>query len=181
MIGWGMSFLEKIPFIGTHIVERFKMSANPWQDEYNKGLQLINSLYAFASGGWRGLGFGQSIQKMKYLSAASTDFILAITVEELGIFGFSVILIGYSCIIFRLFRYALMSKHEGYKIIYIGTSLYIFIHFVVNAGGVTGLIPLTGVPLLFISSGASSLVSICCAIGICQALASKENLERENV
>ena len=179
MTDFGMEILAKIPFIGSHIVTRFKISANPCIDEYIKGLQLINSLYAFASGGWRGLGLGQSIQKMKYLSAASTDFILAITVEELGIFGFLAILTLYSIIIFKLFSYALYSKREGYKIIYIGTALFIFIHFVFNVGGVTGLIPLTGIPLLFISAGASSLVSICSAIGICQALISKERIERE--
>ncbi|MGN1344276.1 MAG: FtsW/RodA/SpoVE family cell cycle protein, partial [Traorella sp.] len=66
-----------------------------------------------------------------------------------------------------------------YKIIYIGTSLYIFVHFALNVGGVIGLIPLTGIPLLFISRGASSLVSICSSIGISQALISKENRERE--
>lgn len=175
----GMQLLAKIPLIGEHIIARFQMSANPWKDEYGDGMQLINSLYAFASGGWKGLGLGQSIQKMKYLSEASTDYILAITVEELGIFGFLVILIGYGCIIFNLVKYALMSKHEGYKIIYIGTSLYIFVHFALNVGGVIGLIPLTGIPLLFISRGASSLVSICSSIGISQALISKENRERE--
>lgn len=175
MSDWGMEILDKIPFIGSHIVTRFEMSANPWQDEYGKGLQLINSLYAFASGGWKGLGLGQSIQKMQYLPAASTDYILAITVEELGIFGFGTILIGYSVIIFKLFKYAMMSKREGYKIIYMGTAAFIFVHFVLNVGGVTGLIPLTGIPLLFISAGASSLVSICMAIGICQGLISKEN------
>ncbi|MGN1343758.1 MAG: FtsW/RodA/SpoVE family cell cycle protein, partial [Traorella sp.] len=101
----GMQLLAKIPLIGEHIIARFQMSANPWKDEYGDGMQLINSLYAFASGGWKGLGLGQSIQKMKYLSEASTDYILAITVEELGIFGFLVILIGYGCIIFNLVKY----------------------------------------------------------------------------
>ena len=175
----GMELLSKIPFVGSYIVGRFEMSANPWKDEYGSGLQLINSLYAFASGGWKGLGLGQSIQKMKYLPAASTDYILAITVEELGIFGFLGILCLYSCIIYKLVNYALYSRKEGYKIIYIGTALFIFIHFVFNVGGVTGLIPLTGIPLLFISAGASSLVSVCMAIGVCQALISKERIERE--
>lgn len=173
----GIALLEKLS-IDNYIVNRFKMAANPWQDEYNFGLQLINSLYAFASGGWKGLGFGHSIQKMQYLPAAMTDYILAIVVEELGIGGFLMILAGYGIIIFRLFKYALLSKREGYKILYIGTAMYLFIHFVFNVGGVSGLIPLTGIPLLFISSGASSLVSICAAIGICQSALAKENRER---
>ena len=178
MTDWGMNLVEHIPFFGDHVAARFEMAANPWTDEFGNGLQLINSLYAFASGGWKGLGLGQSIQKMQYLPAASTDYILAITVEELGIFGFGIILICYSMIIFKLFTYAMMTKREGHKLIYMGTALFIFIHFVLNVGGVTGLIPLTGIPLLFISAGASSLVSICGAIGLCQGLASKENIER---
>ena len=174
MSDFGLQLVEHIPFFGSHVAARFETSANPWVDEYNTGLQLINSLYAFASGGFFGLGPGQSIQKLKYLPAASTDYILAITVEELGVLGFLIILICYSMIILQLFKYAFKSKMQGYKMIYIGTSLYIFLHFVFNVGGVTGLIPLTGIPLLFISAGASSLVSVCMAIGICQACISLE-------
>ena len=174
MSDFGLQLVEHIPFFGSHVAARFETSANPWVDEYGTGLQLINSLYAFASGGFFGLGPGQSIQKLKYLPAASTDYILAITVEELGVLGFLIILICYSMIILQLFKYAFKSKMQGYKMIYIGTSLYIFLHFVLNVGGVTGLIPLTGIPLLFISAGASSLVSVCMAIGICQACISLE-------
>ena len=174
----GIAILEKLPILEDYQIKRFTMAANPFTDEYNHGVQLINSLYAFASGGLYGLGIGQSIQKMQYLPEALTDYILAITVEELGILGFIIVLVCYGMIIYRLFIYALTSKREGYKIIYIGVSLYMFIHFVFNVGGVTGLIPLTGIPLLFISSGASSLVSICSGVGICQALAARENRER---
>lgn len=177
----GISFVEKIPFLKDHIVKRFLMASNPWQDEFNDGYNLIQSLYAFASGGWQGLGLGNSIQKMAYLPEAFTDYILAVTIEELGITGFLAILGGYSVIIYRLFKYALLSKKESHKILYIGTAMYLFIHFVFNVGGVSGLIPLTGVPLLFISSGSSSLMSICIALGICQGVLAKENREREEV
>ena len=174
----GIAVLEKLPILEDYQIKRFTMAANPFTDEYNHGVQLINSLYAFASGGFNGLGIGQSIQKMQYLPEALTDYILAITVEELGIFGFVVVLVCYGMIIYKLFMHAFETKKDGYKIVYIGTSLYLFFHFVFNVGGVTGLIPLTGIPLLFISSGASSLVSICGGIGICQSLISKENRER---
>lgn len=178
---WGISILQKFDFLQEYVIKRFEMAQNPWLDETDKGYQLINSLYAFATGGWRGLGLGHSIQKMSYLPAASTDYILAVIVEEWGISGYLIVLGLYSTVLFRLFKYALLSKKEGYKILYIGTSLYLFIHFVFNVGGVTGLIPLTGIPLLFMSSGASSLVSICMAMGICQAAISKENLERAEI
>lgn len=175
---WGIAILESMDFIPSYMIARFKTAANPWFDPIGSGYQLIQSLYAFASGGLQGLGFGQSIQKLMYLPEAETDYILAITVEELGIIGFGLIFLGYLTIISRLIIYALHSKKESYKIVYIGTALYLFIHFVFNVGGVCGFIPLTGVPLLFISSGSSSLWSICIAIGICQAILSEENRER---
>ena len=71
-------------------------------------------------------------------------------------------------ILIVLFRYTRKAKSEGLRFILMGTAIYIFMHFFLNVGGVSGLIPLTGVPLLFISSGGSSLVSIMGCIGICQ-------------
>lgn len=169
----GIKLVEKIPFIQDYQLSRFVIANDPFSDPYGDGYQLINSLYAFATGGWKGLGLGQSVQKMMYLPEATSDYILPIIVEELGIFGFCYILFFYVAIIYRLFYYAFKSKSEGEKIIFVGTSLYIFIHFVFNVGGVSGLIPLTGVPLLFISQGSSSLLSICAALGMCQAIIAK--------
>lgn len=171
----GLKMLEKVPFLQQHQLSRFVIADNPFSDPYGDGFQLINSLYAFATGKWAGLGLGQSIQKMAYLPAATTDYILAIVVEELGIFGFIYILFFYGVIIYRLFYYAYKAKSEGYKIIFSGTAMYLFVHFIFNVGGVTGFLPLTGIPLLFISSGASSLLSICCALGVCQAVIAKMN------
>ena len=110
---------------------------------------------------------------MMYLPEATTDYILPIIVEELGIFGFLFIVLLYGVILYRLFYYAFKAKSEGYKVILIGTAMYLSVHFLLNVGGVSGLIPLTGVPLLFISSGSSSLLSVCIAIGISQAVISR--------
>ena len=173
----GVSTMEKSSFLQSHQLSRITIAADPFVDPYGDGFQLINSLYAFSTGGWNGLGLGQSIQKMAYLPEAKTDYILPITVEELGISGFVFILVFYSIIIYRLFYYSLKTKSEGYRILFIGTALYLFVHFVFNVGGVSGLLPLMGIPLLFISSGASSLLSICCALGVCQATISKMNAE----
>ncbi|MEG0506020.1 MAG: FtsW/RodA/SpoVE family cell cycle protein [Longicatena sp.] len=165
----GLKFIEKIPFIG-HIGVRIENAVNPFEDPHGNGYQLINGLYGFAKSGITGVGLGNSIQKYGYLTQSDNDFILSIVVEELGIFGLGIVVIGYFVIIQRLFYYAFRTKSEGYKIILIGTAMYIFIHFVLNVGGVSGLIPLTGVPLLFISSGGSSLMAVMSAIGISQAV-----------
>ena len=142
-----------------HVAVRIENALNPFTDPHNNGYQLINGLYGFARSGFTGVGLGNSIQKYGYLTQSDNDFILSIIVEELGIFGLMVVVLGYVVILQRLFYYAFHTKSEGYKVILVGTAMYIFIHFALNVGGVSGLIPLTGVPLLFISSGGSSLIS----------------------
>lgn len=169
MTSAGLKIANELPVVG-HIAVRIENAINPFLQPTGNGYQLINGLYGFARGGITGVGLGNSIQKYGYLTQSDNDFILSIIVEELGIFGLGLIILGYVVIIQRLFYYAFKTKSEGYKIILIGTGLYIFIHFVLNVGGVSGLIPLTGVPLLFISSGGSSLMSIMCAIGISQSI-----------
>lgn len=156
-----------------HVAVRIENALNPFTDPHNNGYQLINGLYGFARSGFTGVGLGNSIQKYGYLTQSDNDFILSIIVEELGIFGLMVVVLGYVVILQRLFYYAFHTKSEGYKIILVGTAMYIFIHFALNVGGVSGLIPLTGVPLLFISSGGSSLLSIMTAIGISQSVISR--------
>lgn len=162
-------FGEKVPYF-AHITTRFENAMNPFLDPYLGGYQSINGLYGIARGGLKGVGFGESIQKYGYLTQSDNDYILSIVIEELGVFGLAVIVVGYAIVIKRLFYYAFRTKSEGYKVILIGTAMYIFAHFVLNVGGVGGLIPLTGVPLLFISSGGSSMMSIMSAIGISQAI-----------
>ncbi|HCY07087.1 MAG TPA: FtsW/RodA/SpoVE family cell cycle protein [Erysipelotrichaceae bacterium] len=154
---------------------RILSSINPFVDRYDTGYQLINGLISFASGGFWGVGFGNSVRKYTNFPAANTDFILAIVVEELGFFGFLIIFGCYFFIIIRLFKYAFLIKSEKGQIVLVGTAMYILIHFVLNVGGVTGLIPLTGVPLLMISAGGSSTMSMMMAIGLSQAVISQYN------
>ncbi len=166
------SFLANIPVL-SHISSRIEIAADPFLNPQVSGYQLINGLYGFARGGLQGVGFGESIQKYGYLTQSDNDFILSIVVEEIGIFGLAFVVFMYGLFIHRLFYYAFRTSSEGYKIILVGTAMYLFVHFALNVGGVSGLIPLTGVPLLFISSGGSSLMSIMVAVGICQSIISR--------
>ena len=170
----GTSLIKKLP-LQAYQINRFLSALNPFTDQYGTGYQLINGLVSFATGGWFGLGYGNSIRKYTNFPAANTDFILAIVVEELGIAGFLLIFIPYMIIVVKLFSYAFKMKSEKGKIILIGVALYIVIHTLLNVGGVTGLIPLTGVPLLMISSGGSSTLSLMLAIGIAQAVIMRFN------
>ncbi len=165
---FGMSILEK--FNLGYKFNRFESAADPFKDMYNTGYNIFYSLSAIANGGLSGLGFGNSELKYGYLPEASTDFIFSITIEELGILGLLVIVGCYAIIIYKLFYYALKSKSEGYKVILIGSAAYLCLHFILNIGGVSALIPLTGVPLLFISSGGSSMLSIMILMGVCQSI-----------
>lgn len=168
----GTSFLEK--FSGTsYMIHRFLIAANPFIDQYNTGYQLVNGLVSFSTGGLFGTGFGGSIRKYTDFPAANTDFILAIVVEELGFIGFLVILFCYGLIVFRLLNYATKIENQKAKVILVGVAMYFFVHFVFNVGGVTGLIPLTGVPLLLISSGGSSTLACLMGVGLAQSVISR--------
>ncbi|MBQ1468016.1 MAG: FtsW/RodA/SpoVE family cell cycle protein [Solobacterium sp.] len=165
----GENMIYHLP-LQEYQINRFLSSVNPFIDQYDTGYQLINGLVAFATGGWFGLGYGNSVRKYTRFPAANTDFILAIIVEELGFVGFMAMFIPYCIIIFRLIRYAQKTNSEKAKIVLIGVASYIAIHIFFNVGGVTGLIPLTGVPLLMISAGGSSALATLVAIGIAQAV-----------
>ncbi len=168
--------------IDSYQLNRFTAAANPFEDQYGSGFQLIKGLVAIATGGLQGVGYGASIQKYSNFPAADTDYIFAVIVEELGIFGMGFVFIGYGFIITFLFQHALKVSDERSKMILVGTSMYLFIHFFFNIGGVTGLIPLTGVPLLMLSAGGSSTVSFMMAVGLCQAviIQYKEKLKKES-
>jgi len=168
------------PFLGYRI-QRFELAANPFIDRFGSGWQLVHSLIAFSRGGLFGIGLGKSLQKYGYLPEARTDFILAIIVEELGFIAFLFIVILYGIVIYQLFRYAFKVKTEKEKIVLFGVAMYLFIHFLLNVGGVTALIPLTGVPLLLISSGGSSTMAIMMAIGICQNIIVRHKRAEEKI
>lgn len=162
------SFLESLNS-DSYIISRFLSSADPFKYQYNIGYHLILSLVASASGGLTGNGYGSSIYKYMNFPNTDNDFILPIIIEELGILGFLLIVILYGIIIFRLMKYAFAKgASTRSKMILTGTAVFFFLHFILNVGGVSGIIPLTGVPLLLISAGGSSTIAIMMAIGICQ-------------
>lgn len=163
----GITFIESLG-LPEYMVNRFRAMADPFADTRNIGYQLYNSLVAFVKGNWMGVGFGNSIQKFGYLPVAQSDYILAIIVEETGFIGFFAVFIGYGVLIYHLIIQSLSIRSERAKMVLFGTALYLLLHFILNVGGVTSLIPLTGVPLLLISAGGSSQMAIMMALGICQ-------------
>ena len=123
---------------------------------------------AFVKGKWLGVGPGMGLQKYGYLPAAQTDFILAVIAEEIGFLGVMVVAGLTLFIVITLLRYAFKSPTDQPRMILAGAVYYLLIHFIFNVGGVTALLPLTGVPLLLISSGGSSTLAVMMALGIAQ-------------
>lgn len=152
----------------AHIAVRVENFKDPYTDVYGDGYQPANSLYGIASSDIRGKGIGNSTRKYGYLTQADNDYILAVLLEETGVFGLFGLVILYGMIEIRLFYYAFKTSEDMYKVILGGTGVYLFMHFFLNAGGVACLIPFTGVPLLFISSGGTSLMSIMLTMGLAQ-------------
>ncbi|RPF58234.1 FtsW/RodA/SpoVE family cell cycle protein [Abyssicoccus albus] len=148
-----------------HQKERFIAMQNPFVNEA-EGYHLANSLVAFGTGGLFGNGLGNSIQKLGYLPEPHTDFILAVIGEEFGLFGVLTVLFILAFIVFKGFYYAMQARSTFLQLVCVGCATYIGIQTIVNVGGVTNFIPLTGVPLPFLSYGGSSMISLSIAVGL---------------
>ena len=146
---------------------------NPCSEEkfYTTGAQVCNGYIAFNNGGLTGLGLGNSTQKYLYLPEAYTDFIFAIVVEELGLIVSIIILLMMFIVLWRIFIISKKSNTERGRLICYGIFWYILLHIVINLGGVIGLIPLTGVPLPFMSYGGSFLICLVISLTVVQRVA----------
>lgn len=146
----------------------FVFMDSPFSEEMvqSSGYQMSNSLIAIGGGGLKGLGLGQGIQKLGYLTDGHTDFIMAVIAEELGIFGVGFVVVCLSYIVLRGIYIGLKCKDPFGSLLAIGISSMIGIQSFINIGGVSGVIPLTGVPLPFVSYGGSSLVQLSIGMGV---------------
>ncbi|AQX55332.1 FtsW/RodA/SpoVE family cell cycle protein [Priestia flexa] len=147
-------------------IGRFTGASDPFKYAQGEGYQLVNSYLAIGSGGLKGLGLGESVQKYGYLPESHTDFIMAVIAEELGFFGVFLVLGLLGFLIYRILTLAKRSKDPFASLICIGVATMLGIQAFINLGGLTGLIPITGVTLPFISYGGSSLLSLMIAMGI---------------
>lgn len=156
----------RIKILPTYLTARFSALENPFNFEDGIGYHLANSLLAIGNGGLFGRGLGNSIMKLGYLPEPHTDFIFAIIAEELGLVGVLIVLGLLFFIVYRAFELASRTSSYFYKLVCVGIASYIGFQTFVNLGGISGLIPLTGVPLPFISFGGSSMLSLSVAMGL---------------
>jgi cell division protein FtsW len=154
---------------------------DPQKYEHDKAWQLVNSLRAFASGGWSGVGFGQSMQKYDYLPEAHTDFIFPIIGEEFGLIASILVVLLFFLVFVLGFRIALNARDDFGRFLAYGITLMVSIQALINFAVVTGLVPTKGLALPFISYGGSSLVVSGFMIGILLNIAHQSMQAPEDV
>ncbi|MBM7586741.1 cell division protein FtsW [Bacillus pakistanensis] len=147
-------------------MKRITSFLDPWEDPLGSGFQMIQSLYAIGPGGLFGLGLGESRQKFFYLPEPQNDFIFAILAEELGFIGGSLVLLLFTLLLWRGVRIALGAPDLYGSFLAIGIVSMIAIQVMINVGVVTGLMPVTGITLPFLSYGGSSLTLMLLAVGV---------------
>jgi len=161
--------LTGIAFTAAYRVDRIMSFRSPWDDPYNDGFQLVQSLIAIGSGDWFGVGLGESVQKLFYLPEAHTDFVFAVLAEELGFVGSTLVVALFGILVYRALvigRRAFAAELPFHGVLSTGLGITFGIQAGINIGVNTGLLPTKGLTLPLISYGRSSTVVTLCAIGL---------------
>lgn len=178
---FGLGFLAVVIHIltsgGGYRSSRIKSFLDPFSDERGSGYQVIQGLYALASGGLKGLGLGNSVQKKLYLPDPQNDFILAIIGEELGYLGLLALLAVYMLLIWRCVRIALRAPDTLGMLIASGITIMLAVQVLLNIMVVSSLMPPTGVTLPFISYGGTAILLFLSSMGIMINISRQESNE----
>jgi cell division protein FtsW len=163
----GIACCALLIFVEYYRFQRFVVSfLNPESDPDGRGFQILQLLIALGSGGLRGLGLGESRQKFFYVPGAHTDGIFAIAGEELGFIGAVVLLSLFAVLVFRGLRTAVKAPDDFGYLLAVGITCWIAYQTLINIGGITRTLPLTGIPLPFLSYGNSALIATLAAVGV---------------
>ena len=141
----------------AHVQDRVTTWLDPWPTSDGRGFQLVQSLFAFGSGGFAGTGLG--LGSPGKIPNAPTDFVFAAIGEELGLLGTTAVLVLYVLLVGVGFRIALAAEQPFLKLLAAGLTTILGVQTFIILGGVTRLIPLTGITLPFVSYGGSSLLA----------------------
>jgi cell division protein FtsW len=151
---------------GDYRMDRIFAFTSAEDDPSGLGFQTIQLLIALGSGGIEGLGLGVSRQKFFYIPGAHTDGIFAIIGEETGFIGAMIVITLFAYLVYRGFRVAMNARDEFGTYLAMGVICWIAFQSLINIGGITRTIPLTGIPLPFVSYGGSSLIMVMTGVGI---------------
>lgn len=153
-------------FSAEYRARRFLAFLDPWADPLDTGFHIIQSLFSLGSGGFLGLGLGQGKQKYFYLPEQHTDFIFAVLGEELGFLGTVAVVLIFGYVAWRGYQVALRAADPFGSLLAAGLTSMIVLQAIINVGVVTASLPVTGIPLPFISFGGSSLLFSMTAVGL---------------
>jgi cell division protein FtsW len=146
--------------------ERFFTFLDPWADPNGAGFQSVQAQVAIGSGGLHGVGLGDGVQKAFYLPEAHTDMILATVGEELGVIGVLGVLVAFGLFALAGYRIAIGARDLHQQVLAAGLTTLVVMQAFINIGAVVGVLPVTGVPLPFVSFGGSSLIILLAASGL---------------
>lgn len=152
--------------------DRLLAFIDPWNDPLDEGWQTIQSLVSVANGGVTGVGIGESRGKYGFLPEAHNDFVFAVTAEEFGLVGATIVVLGYVAFGITALVVARDADRFG-ALLVIGVTAWILVQAFINIGAVLGVLPITGVPLPFMSAGGTSLVTTMAGVGLVLNVARK--------
>jgi cell division protein FtsW len=155
-------------------LQRLTTFMHPFADKQDTGFHTVQGLYALSSGGFFGVGLGQGTSKYGWVPNANTDYVFAVVGEELGLLGALVVLALFALFTYSGIRIALRSNDPFVRLVASGASVWIAGQALINIGYVTALLPVTGIPLPFISNGGTSLVLTCGVLGMLVSFARHE-------
>jgi cell division protein FtsW len=165
-VGIGAFFGAMAVFMETYRLERMSSWLDPWSDPGNTGLQMVQSLLALGNGGLSGVGLGAGGSKWYYLPERHTDFIFSVLGEELGFIGAFLVILLFVLLLWRGLTAAARAEDPFAGLLALGLTASLGVQTLINLGVVTGLLPVTGVTLPFISYGGSSLLVSLTAVGL---------------
>jgi len=161
--------LSAILVAAPYRLQRLIAFLDPWSDPFGKGYQLSHSLIAFGRGEWLGVGLGSSVEKLLYLPEAHTDFLLAVTAEELGFAGVALVIALFVWLLFRTYaigRQAARLERAFASLVALGIGIWIGVQAFINIGVNMGVLPTKGLTLPLLSFGGSGIVANCIAVAI---------------
>jgi cell division protein FtsW len=161
--------LSLILIAAPYRLQRLIAFLDPWSDPFGKGYQLSHSLIAFGRGEWLGVGLGSSVEKLLYLPEAHTDFLLAVTAEELGFAGVALVITLFVWLLFRTYaigRQAARLERAFASLVALGIGIWIGVQAFINIGVNMGVLPTKGLTLPLLSFGGSGIVANCIAVAI---------------
>ena len=176
----GVLFLAVLLYSGSNFIDSYQLKRLQFSHPCSRyiedtGYQVCNGFIAMHNGGFLGRGLGKSTQKYLYLPEAHTDFIFPIIVEELGYLGGLVVVFGYAFMLYRILNIARRAKTIQNQVLCYGCLFYMLIHIMINLLGVLALMPLTGVPLPFLSYGGSYTVNLILMVFIVERVSIENN------